>query len=287
MNTASAALLTRIAGLNSTIAENIVHFREANGAFPSRKTLLKVPRLGEKTFEQAAGFLRINQGENPLDASSVHPEAYGVVTRIGEHLGEPVSQLLGNGTLLSRVRVQDFVDERFGVPTIEDILQELEKPGRDPRPVFQAVCFRDGIEKISDLIPGMVLEGTITNVTAFGAFVDIGVHQDGLVHISMLANRFVKDPHEVVSPGQIVKVRVREVDTQRRRIALTMRLDEPTQDNGQSSTTARTQPATADGAKRAAKPRIGQQKHTSAASNAPAGALAAAFARAQRKPDEQ
>ena len=226
VNTASAALLTRVSGLSSSVADNIVVYRDANGAFKSRRDLLKVPRLGEKTFEQCAGFLRIADGDQPLDASSVHPEAYPVVERILAKCGREVKQIIGDAGFLRSVRAEDYTDEKFGVPTVRDILKELEKPGRDPRPEFKAARFADGVEDIKDLRPGMILEGVISNVAAFGAFVDIGVHQDGLIHISALADRYVKDPREVVKAGDIVKVRVLEVDIPRKRIALTRRLDD-------------------------------------------------------------
>jgi uncharacterized protein len=226
LNTASTALLTRVSGLNSVLAKNIVEFRDANGPFPNRSTMRKVPRMGEKTFEQAAGFLRINNGDNPLDRSAVHPDAYSVVERILARVGKSVAEVMGQPDALSGLAPAEFTDEKFGVPTVRDILAELEKPGRDPRPEFKTATFREGIESISDLLPDMILEGVVTNVAAFGAFVDIGVHQDGLVHVSALANRFVKDPHDVVKPGQIVQVKVIEVDVKRQRIALTMRLNE-------------------------------------------------------------
>jgi protein Tex len=226
VNTASAALLARISGLNSTIAGNIVTYREKNGAFPNREALKQVPRLGEKTFEQAAGFLRISTGEHPLDASSVHPEAYSVVERIAAAHQRVLKDLIGDVGFLKKLKAADFTDDKFGVHTISDILTELEKPGRDPRPEFKAAEFMEGVEDIKDLKPGMILEGAVTNVTNFGAFVDIGVHQDGLVHVSALSEKFVKDAHEVVSPGDIVKVKVLEVDLNRRRISLTMRLDD-------------------------------------------------------------
>ena len=226
VNTASAALLARVSGLSATVAENIVVHRDANGAFASRKALLKVPRLGEKTFEQCAGFLRIMDGEQPLDASSVHPEAYPVVERILAAGGKSVKQIIGDAAFLRSLKAAQFTDERFGEPTVRDILKELEKPGRDPRPEFKAAQFADGVEDIKDLRPGMVLEGVVSNVAAFGAFVDIGVHQDGLVHISALSDRYVKDPRDVVKAGDIVKVKVLEVDVARKRIALTRRLDD-------------------------------------------------------------
>lgn len=225
-NTASVALLARVSGLNATLARNIVDYRDANGPFASRENLKKVPRLGDKTFEQAAGFLRINNGENPLDRSSVHPEAYPVVERILAKIKKHVGDVLGKREALTGLSPTEFVDDRFGLPTVRDILAELEKPGRDPRPEFKTATFREGIEKIADLEPGMVLEGVVTNVAAFGAFVDIGVHQDGLVHVSALSTKFIKDPHEVVKAGQVVKVKVLETDVKRQRISLTMRLDD-------------------------------------------------------------
>ena len=227
VNTASGALLARVSGLSATVAENIVAHRDANGAFKSRKALLKVARLGEKTFEQCAGFLRIMDGEQPLDASSVHPEAYPVVERILAAGGKQVKQIIGDASFLRSLKPSQFTDERFGEPTVRDILKELEKPGRDPRPEFKAATFADGVEDIRDLKPGMVLEGVVSNVAAFGAFVDIGVLQDGLVHISALSDRYVKDPREVVKAGDIVKVKVLEVDVARKRIALTRRMDDP------------------------------------------------------------
>ena len=226
VNTASAPLLARVSGLNRVLAKNIVEYRNANGPFPNRKTIRKVPRLGDKTFEQAAGFLRINDGDNPLDRSAVHPEAYPVVERILARIGKGIDQVMGQPATLKGLSPAEFTDDKFGVPTVRDILTELEKPGRDPRPEFKTATFQEGIESLSDLRPGMILEGVVTNVAAFGAFVDIGVHQDGLVHVSAMANRFVKDPHEVVKPGQIVKVKVMQVDEKRQRISLSMRLAE-------------------------------------------------------------
>jgi uncharacterized protein len=226
VNTASAPLLARVSGLNSGLAKNIVEFRNANGPFPNRKIIRKVPRLGDKTFEQAAGFLRINDGDNPLDRSAVHPEAYPVVERILSRVGKGIGQVMGQPAVLKGLSPDEFTDHKFGVPTVRDILAELEKPGRDPRPEFKTATFQEGIESLADLQPGTILEGVVTNVAAFGAFVDVGVHQDGLVHVSQLANKFVKDPHEVVKPGQIVKVKVMEVDEKRQRISLTMRLDD-------------------------------------------------------------
>ena len=229
VNTASVPLLTRISGLNAGLAANIVSYRDTHGAFRSRDDLKKVPRLGDKTFEQAAGFLRVPNGDNPLDASSVHPEAYPLVEKIIVDLKKPIKEIMGDGRLLKNLNAGKYTDDRFGLPTVQDILKELEKPGRDPRPEFKTATFADGVEKVGDLRPGMILEGVVTNVAAFGAFVDIGVHQDGLVHVSALSNTFVKDPHDVVKAGQVVKVKVLEVDLPRQRIALTMRMgDEPT-----------------------------------------------------------
>ena len=226
VNTASAPLLTRISGLNTSLASNIVSYRDAHGAFKTRQELLQVPRLGDKTFEQAAGFLRIRDGENPLDASSVHPEAYPVVEKMIADLKQPIKSIMGNNSVLRSLSVAKYTDDRFGLPTVQDIFKELEKPGRDPRPEFRTASFADGVEEVKDLVPGMMLEGVVTNVAAFGAFVDIGVHQDGLVHISALSNTFVKDPHEVVKAGQVVRVKVLEVDLPRKRIALTMRMSD-------------------------------------------------------------
>ena len=228
VNTASVPLLTRVSGLNSTLAANIVSYRDKNGAFPNRKALLEVPRMGAKTFEQAAGFLRINGSDNPLDASSVHPEAYPLVERILADIKKGIRDVIGDSRLVKALQPSKYTDEKFGLPTVQDILKELEKPGRDPRPEFKTAVFKDGIEEVKDLQPGMILEGVVTNVANFGAFVDIGVHQDGLVHISALANKFVKDPREVVKAGDVVRVKVVEVDLQRQRIALTMRLTDDT-----------------------------------------------------------
>ena len=224
VNTASAPLLTRVSGLNSTLAANIVSYRDKNGAFPNRKALLDVPRMGAKTFEQAAGFLRINGSDNPLDGSSVHPEAYPLVERILADIKKGIREVIGDSRLVKSLQATKYIDEKFGLPTVQDILKELEKPGRDPRPEFKTAVFKDGIEEVKDLQPGMILEGVVTNVANFGAFVDIGVHQDGLVHISVLSNKFVKDPREVVKAGDVVRVKVVEIDLLRKRIALTMRL---------------------------------------------------------------
>ena len=230
VNTASPALLARVAGLNTVLAENVVQWREKNGAFTDRLALLKVPRLGDKTFEQAAGFLRVNDGSNPLDRSSVHPEAYTIVQKILDQLKKPLSEVMGNPSLLKSLSAEklatELANEKFGAPTVRDVLAELEKPGRDPRPEFVTATFREGIEKVSDLKPDMILEGVVTNVTTFGAFVDIGVHQDGLVHISALSDKFVSDPRTVVKAGDLVKVKVLEIDLARQRVALTMRLSD-------------------------------------------------------------
>ena len=226
LNTASAPLLARVSGLNATLARNIVEFRDRAGAFRTRTQLKDVPRLGDKAFEQAAGFLRIMNGDNPMDASAVHPEAYPLVQKILAATGRDARSLIGDGAALKRLSPAQFTDERFGLPTVTDILRELEKPGRDPRPEFKTATFREGVEDLRDLTPGMVLEGVVTNVANFGAFVDIGVHQDGLVHISALADKFVKDPRSVVKAGDVVKVKVLEVDAKRKRIALTMRLSD-------------------------------------------------------------
>ncbi|WP_114391721.1 Tex family protein [Oleisolibacter albus] len=226
LNTASVPLLARVSGLSESVARNVVEYRNSNGAFSLRQQLLAVSRLGPKAFEQAAGFLRIRDGANPLDASSVHPEAYPVVQRLLEKTGRTLPQIIGDAAFLRSLDPADFTDERFGIPTVTDILRELEKPGRDPRPEFKTAIFKEGVEALKDLQPGMVLEGVVTNVTNFGAFVDVGVHQDGLVHISQLAHSFVKDPHAVVKAGDIVKVKVLEVDLKRKRVALTMKLEE-------------------------------------------------------------
>ncbi|HAS6390215.1 TPA: S1 RNA-binding domain-containing protein [Vibrio vulnificus] len=277
VNTASAALLTRVAGLSTTLAQNIVDFRDENGRFDSRTTLKKVPRLGPKAFEQCAGFLRIMDGKNPLDASSVHPEAYPVVKAIAEKNQKAVKALIGDSSFLKGLRAVDYTDEHFGVPTVTDIIKELDKPGRDPRPEFKTATFAEGIHNVSDLEVGMILEGVVSNVANFGAFVDIGVHQDGLVHISALTDRFVSDPREVVKAGDIVKVKVMEVDVQRKRIALSMRLnDEPGQDNrSQRAATPRGQQE-----RRAPSPR--RQDNDNTLGGAMGGAFAAAFAKAKK-----
>ncbi|WP_322803436.1 Tex family protein [Vibrio alfacsensis] len=275
VNTASAALLTRVAGLSSTIAQNIVDFRDENGRFDARTTLKKVPRLGPKAFEQCAGFLRIMDGKNPLDASAVHPEAYPVVKAISEKNSKDIKALIGDSSFLKNLHAIDYTNDNFGLPTVTDIIKELDKPGRDPRPEFKTATFAEGVNAVSDLELGMILEGVVSNVANFGAFVDIGVHQDGLVHISALTDRFVSDPREVVKAGDIVKVKVMEVDVQRKRIALTMRLnDEPGQDNrSQRSETPRR-----NDQQRRQQPR----RDDSSSNNAMGGAFAAAFAKAKK-----
>lgn len=281
VNTASAPLLARVAGLSSTVAANIVAFRDRNGPFASREALKQVERLGPKAFEQAAGFLRVMNGVNPLDSSAVHPETYPVVERIAQATGRDVRGMIGDVAFLRSLKPAQFVDERFGEPTVRDILRELEKPGRDPRPEFKTAEFKEGVETMEDLQPGMVLEGVVTNVTNFGAFVDIGVHQDGLVHVSVLANRFVKDPHEVVKPGDVVKVKVVEVDLKRKRIALSMRMDEtpaPRQDRAQGERGASDRGPGGRGpqSSRGPAPKVQSTPFSG-------GALADAFARAKKK----
>lgn len=277
LNTASVSLLTRVAGLTKMMAQNIVSWRDENGRFNNRQQLLQVNRLGPKAFEQCAGFLRINQSENPLDASTVHPEAYPVVERILAATQQSLSDLMGNPRQLQALQVTDFTDDRFGLPTVTDIIKELEKPGRDPRPEFKTAQFADGIETLNDLLPGMILEGSVTNVTNFGAFVDIGVHQDGLVHISSLSETFVDDPHKVVKAGDIVKVKVMEIDLQRKRIALTMRLNEqpggPNGRNGQPRPTSQTKPRPAP------KSAVSREKKTTTSNSAMSDALAAALSK--------
>ena len=269
VNTASAALLKQVSGLSNTISHNIVAFRDEQGAFKNRKQLKKVPRLGEKAYEQAAGFLRIMHGDNPLDASAVHPEAYPVIKDIVKKTGTPISDLVGKSSFLRSLNAADYTRENFGVPTITDILQELEKPGRDPRPEFKSVTFKEGIEKITDLKEGMRLEGVVTNVANFGAFVDIGVHQDGLVHISHLADVFVKDPREIVKTGDMVKVKVVEIDIARKRIALSMKSDSANSPSSQPKKTAQPQQ------KKAHKPKTPTTQAQ--------GSMANAFAQALKK----
>jgi uncharacterized protein len=233
VNTASAPLLARVSGISESLAGSIVGHRDANGAFRSRTALREVPRLGPKAFEQSAGFLRIRGGDDPLDVSGVHPEAYPVVRRMSAASGRSVDQLIGDAAGLAALRAEDFVDDSFGLPTVRDILGELAKPGRDPRPAFTTARFKDGVETVEDLRVGMVLEGVVTNVAAFGAFVDVGVHQDGLVHISAMSRTFVSNPRDVVKPGDIVKVKVMDVDVARQRIGLSMRLDDEHDPSGQ------------------------------------------------------
>ncbi len=276
VNTASVPLLERVSGLNKALARNIVDYRNANGPFPNRSAIRKVPRLGEKTFEQAAGFLRIPDGDNPLDRSAVHPEAYPVVERILTRLGVGITDVMRQSVVLKGLVPADFTDEQFGVPTVRDIFVELEKPGRDPRPEFKTASFREGVESLTDLQAGMVLEGVVTNVAAFGAFVDIGVHQDGLVHVSALANKFIKDPHEVVKPGQIVKVKVIDVDLKRQRIALTMRLEDAA-----SRPSGQTQPESQSA--RDSRGRGPSVSNQAARAPQPIGAMAMALAKARQK----
>jgi uncharacterized protein len=284
VNTASAPLLAQVSGLNRVLARNIVDYRDIHGPFPNRKTLLKVPRVGEKTFEQAAGFLRINEGDNPLDRSAVHPEAYPVVERILARLNKGIGQVMGQPEMLKGLVAEEFADETFGLPTVRDILSELEKPGRDPRPEFKTATFQEGIESLADLQPGMMLEGVVTNVAAFGAFVDIGVHQDGLVHVSALANKFVKDPHQVVKPGQIVKVKVLEVDIARQRIGLTMRMDDAHETIERSGAHQETRKIASDGRQPRCSSRSSSQAAASkAGKSALVSALALALARAREK----
>jgi len=270
VNTASAPLLALVSGLSASVAQSIVSYRDTHGMFATRATLKEVPRLGDKTFEQAAGFLRVMGGDNPLDASAVHPESYPLVKKILADLKKNIKEVIGDSKLLKSLNPGKYADEQFGVPTISDILSELEKPGRDPRPEFTTAIFREGVEQLKDLKPDMILEGVVTNVAAFGAFVDIGVHQDGLVHISALSNSFVKDPHSVVKAGQVVKVKVLEVDEKRKRIALTMRLT----DSAAESSKAGAPRDRATDAKR-----LTQHKQQEVRQPAPDGAMAAAFAK--------
>jgi uncharacterized protein len=274
VNTASAPLLARVSGLSSSVAQSIVTYRDLKGAFTSRAALKGVPRLGDKTFEQAAGFLRVMGGENPLDASAVHPESYPLVQKILADIKRDITGVIGDGRLLKTLSPGKYADEKFGVPTVTDILKELEKPGRDPRPEFTTATFKEGVEEISDLKADMILEGVVTNVAAFGAFVDIGVHQDGLVHISALSNTFVKDPHTVVKAGQVVKVKVLEVDVKRKRIALTMRLTDSAPQPGAKPE----QRADRNDGKRLAQHQQRQEKAAPAAG----GAMAEAFAKLRK-----
>ena len=273
INTASVPLLSRISGLTDSLARNIVSFRNEHGAFRSRTQLRKVPRVGDRTFQLAAGFLRIPSGDNPLDASAVHPEAYAVVERIAGRTATPVRELIGNVSVLRSLRAEDFADATFGVPTVRDILSELEKPGRDPRPEFRTAAFTEGIHDLADVQVGMIVEGVVTNVANFGAFVDIGVHQDGLVHVSQLASRFIKDPREVVKAGDIVKVKVLDVDMKRRRIALTMKLEQATTLRGATSPDARTSPPPSVAKRNIPPPKTAKQPTT------PATSMAAAFSK--------
>jgi uncharacterized protein len=290
LNTASAALLARVSGMNKTVASNVVEFREQNGLFKNRKELLKVPRLGEKAFEQAAGFLRV-RGENPLDNSSVHPESYAVVETMAASNDKSVGEILGDRAFLRKLKAADYVTETTGEPTVRDIIAELEKPGRDPRPEFKTASFQDGVEKLSDLKEDMILEGVITNVTNFGAFVDVGVHQDGLVHISALSEQFVKDPRAVVKAGDVVKVKVMAVDVQRKRIGLTMRLSDKAQDaesqDAGNNRDKKSEKGRADSRRGSSKPGAGGKslsgKQQSAKPQQPAGAMANALAAALLK----
>jgi len=273
VNTASAPLLARVSGLSGSVAQSIVNYRDQQGAFASRAALKKVPRLGDKTFELAAGFLRVMNGDNPLDASAVHPESYPVVEKILADIQRDIKAVIGDSALVKRLNPAKYADEKFGVPTVSDILKELEKPGRDPRPEFTTATFKEGVEEISDLRPDMILEGVVTNVAAFGAFVDIGVHQDGLVHISALSNSFVKDPHTVVKAGQVVKVKVLEVDPKRKRIALTMRLSDSAPQPG-------SQPQ--QRGDRDDRKRLGQHQRQERPAAPSSGAMAAAFAKLKK-----
>jgi len=272
VNTASSALLTRVSGLNPTTAGNLVEYRDEHGMFADRAALKSVPRIGDKTYEQAAGFLRVMNGGNPLDRSAVHPESYRVVDKIVQTEGGDLNTIIGNSTFLKSLQAERFVDEQVGLPTIVDILSELDKPGRDPRPEFKTATFKEGVEKVSDLEPGMLLEGVVTNVTNFGAFVDVGVHQDGLVHISALADKFVKDPHEVVKAGDIIKVKVMDVDLNRKRIALSCRLNDDVVPQDKQSRDERRHKKPSKPTARAEKP----------AEKAPSGAFASAFANATK-----
>lgn len=278
LNTASAPLLTHVSGLNATLASNIITFRDTNGAFTSRKDLLKVPRLGEKTFEQAAGFLRIMNAKNPLDASAVHPESYPVVEKIAKQYERDIKSLIGDSALLTAVNAEQFVDDKTGAITVKDILNELQKPGRDPRPEFTFAEFKEGVNDIKDLKPNMILEGVITNVAAFGAFVDVGVHQDGLVHISALSDSFVKDPRDVVKAGDIVKVKVMEVDVPRKRIGLSIRLT----DDAEQKANERTPGERPQRKSNQTQQRNFGNKQSEQPQGAMAGALAAAFAKSKK-----
>ncbi|MES2672776.1 MAG: Tex family protein [Pseudomonadota bacterium] len=278
VNTASAALLARVSGLNTTIANNIVEFRNQNGVFASRVALKKVPRFGEKTFEQAAGFLRVAGGDNPLDSSGVHPESYSVVKEIAEKNAREIKGLIGDTSFLRGLKAADYTSEKFGLPTVTDIIKELDKPGRDPRPEFKTATFQEGVDTITDLIPGMILEGTVTNVTNFGAFVDIGVHQDGLVHISALSHTFIKDPREAVKAGDIVKAKVMEVDVARKRIALSLRLDDTPGEKAEGGSSSNN--------KGGSRPQSQNQQRTAQKNNpapAPMGSMGALLQQALKK----
>ena len=272
LNTASAPLLARVSGIGETLAQNIVAYRDSNGAFPTRTKLKEVPRLGPKSFEQCAGFLRIRDGDNPLDASGVHPESYPVVKKILEATKSDIKTLIGQTSALKTLKPASFADDRFGIPTVTDIIRELEKPGRDPRPEFKTASFKEGVEKIGDLKRGMILEATITNVAAFGAFADIGVHQDGLIHISAMSEKRISDPREVVKPGQVVKVKVLDIDAPRNRIALTLRLSDPLPQKGERRTSGGSGAASA----RPVSQRVQPEKSGG-------GALAAALAKAAER----
>jgi uncharacterized protein len=272
LNTASAPLLSRVSGLSAAVAASIVRWRDAHGAFRNRQQLLDVAGLGPRTFEQSAGFLRIRDGDNPLDLTGVHPETYPVVQKMLAATGRPITELVGRAEVLRTLKPEAFADEKFGAITVKDILVELEKPGRDPRPDFKVARFNDSVSDIKDLQPGMVLEGTVSNVAQFGAFVDLGVHQDGLVHVSQLSNKFVTDAREVVKTGQVVKVRVQEVDLARKRISLTMKLDAPTGQAKQAGGDNSYRPAGR-----------GEQPRGRAPEPPPGGALAAAFAKLQNR----
>jgi uncharacterized protein len=278
-NTASAPLLARVSGIGSGLAQSIVQYRDANGPFKSRKALKDVPRLGPKAFEQCAGFLRIANGDDPLDSSGVHPESYPVVRRILEATKSDIKAIIGNAVALRQLKPQNFVDDTFGLPTVTDILRELEKPGRDPRPAFKAAEFKEGVETLNDLKPGMILEGAVTNVAAFGAFVDIGVHQDGLVHVSAMSKTFIKDPREVVKPGDIVRVKVLDVDKPRKRIALTLRLDDEVGKQDRAGASA----ARNDAGSRGQGPRRDAPRREQQSASSGGGALADALRRAAEK----
>jgi protein Tex len=284
INMASVPLLTQVSGLSQSMAENIVQFRDENGAFKNRKQLLKVPRLGPKAFEQSAGFLRISKGENPLDASAVHPEAYPLVEKIIQQSGKSINAILGDSSFLKKLSANDYVDDNFGLPTVKDVISEMVKPGRDPRPEFKTAEFKEGVEEIKDLSADMILEGVVTNVTNFGAFVDIGVHQDGLVHISALSTSYVKDPREVVKAGDVVKVKVMEVEVQRKRIALSMRLDDDSRDQVKDMSSKNRSGDNSNGGKKHSHKRSHkQQSQKQSAGSVGNSAMADALAQALKK----